>query len=278
MSDRLNGMMKAVTGMGWLRFKNLVSPGLGHRLVIPRKDDRYIIAYARSGRIWTRTMVTNVMNPEAQSDPDVFERQIPGVSIRKAIPLNFIPSPRIMSSHSLYVPGIAPTVYLVRDGRDCLISGYHFRRDLRGDFGPGSTLEFEAYFDLYMSGGIGWRWDEHVRSWLVDGKQAMGDDLLVIRFEDLKADTPSMLRKILAHLNIEADQERISQAIEMASTERAREIERKKALERGEAPPEGNKSFYRGGRTGQWQDYLTPEMQETFMSASRDMLEELGYL
>ena len=267
--------------VSWLRFKTLVSTAVGHRLILPRQDDRYLIAYPRSGRIWTRTMITNVIDPEAQSDPDVFEKKIPGVSIRKALPLNFIPSPRIMSSHALFVPGIAPTVYLVRDGRDSLISHYHFRRDLRKDFGDlnDESMTFEDFFELYMSGGIGWRWDEHVSSWVKQGKQAMGDDLLIVRFEDMKKDTKGTLLKVLDHLNVAIDDEtRVDEAIEMSSIQRAREIERQKAIERGEAPPEGNASFYRGGKTGQWVDYMTPEMEQRFMAVSTEMLQQLEYI
>ena len=212
--------------------------------------------------------MTNVLVPDADSSPDVFNRRIPGVALRNLPTIYRLPSPRLLKTHRDWWRGVRRAVYLVRNGEDALSSFYHYVTS-RG----GQDLSFEAFYEAHARGSFGAPWHEHVEGWLEEGRQAMGDDLLVVRFEDLKADTEHVVRDVISFLGIEADAGRIRAAIEAASVENMRKIE---ARRRG-AIDSPDASFYRGGRSGQAVDVFPPDLRADFRRVSATALREAGY-
>lgn len=252
-------------------YKTRLSLELGHKLIKQRPGDRYIVAHPRSGSTWLRTVIVNVLEPEARSNPDVFNAVIPGVSIRSSwFRVRRQEGDRIISSHTWYRRDIPKAVYLVRDGRDVLVSFYHYLITRRQGV---ETLSFAKFFDEYCKGRYGYIWPEHVESWLLTGKDEMGDRLMVVRFEDMKADTEGVIGSILSFLNISEEPGRLRSAIEDARIERMRKIERSRIGELNVR----DQSFYRGGRSGQWQDYFTPEIEEKFWAMSSVAMRVAGY-
>jgi hypothetical protein len=160
------------------KLRNKISLPVGHALIGDRDGDQFLTSFPRSGSTWLRTMLVNIMMPDANSDPEIFNAVIPGVSITQVPVIRRLPSPRIIHSHTFYRPQIKRVVYTVRDGRDVLISFYHYLVTRRG-----LTMSFNEWFNLYDSGVYGHRWDVNVQSWLQDGKKSLGDNMLVIQFE-----------------------------------------------------------------------------------------------
>jgi len=161
------------------------------------------------------------------------------------------------------------TVYIVRDGRDALVSFYHYTVTRAG-----RRIPFPEWFDLYCKRWYGPRWRDHVESWLDDGRKHLRDDLLVVRFEELKASTMARVQTVAEFLGLPTDIDAISRSVDMAGLERARERE-KRDFGRLQNP---NQSFYRGGKTGQWCDYLVDETYDRFMDMSAQALKLAGYL
>lgn len=242
---------------------------LGHFLIRDRADDRYIYSYPRSGSTWLRTILANIIDPATEANPERRFALIPGVSVRNARRIGRLESPRLLKSHGRYMGPVPRAVYLVRDGRDVLVSMYHKRITRPGH---ADKIDFADFCRRYFRGDLGERWDRSVMSWLEGGRAAMGDALRVVRFEDLKADLPSHVRELARFLSIEADEERIAAALDKASLERLRESERSRV---GELAPD--RSVYRGGKVGQWRDMLTGELLERFMSLSSAALAAAGY-
>lgn len=245
-----------------------ISMPIDHALIRPRPGDQYIAGYPRSGSTWLRTMVCALLDPDSGFEPAVFNQRIPGISIHNLPRVWALEEPRLMFSHTTFRPSLTRAVYVLRDGRDSLISFYHLSttREKR-------RIPFPEWFDLYCLRAFGPRWDNHVESWLLRGKQRLGDNLLVIRFEDLKEAPVPGLQQVARFLGLRSDLESISHAVEMGSTEKARERERK---ERGQLD-DPNASFYRGGRTGQWKDYMDDAMYSRFMQLSARALRLAGY-
>lgn len=132
-------------------------------------DDVFIIAHPRSGSTWLRTMLTNIMRPDANSNPDVFNRLIPSPSIRSIRSIREVwplPSPRIRTSHSSYLPGLSGVVCLVRDGRGALVSYYHYvvHRQSRLKGSDASKFDFPEFFERYYQGYYRHIWHLHVES------------------------------------------------------------------------------------------------------------------
>src|SRR2546426_452255 len=79
-------------------------------------------------------------------------------------------------------------VYLLRDGRDAMVSSFHFLAAL------GQVTSNEADFLTLVTTGEGLvcRWDEHVTQWLAN---PFGADMLVMKYEDLIAQPTAELRR-----------------------------------------------------------------------------------
>lgn len=246
-----------------------VNRRVGHLLVRDRADDRYIFSYPRSGSTWLRTILGNLVDPTLDVDPERRRRLMPGVSVRNARLINALESPRLIKSHGRYMSPVPRAVYLVRDGRDVIVSMYHKRITRPGH---GDRVDFAEFCRRYFRGDLGERWDSSVTSWLDRGAAEMQGSLKVLRFEDLKADVPGRVAEITAFLGIAADSGSIAAAIETASLERLRATERERL---GELAPD--RSIYRGGKVGQWREMLTGELYQRFMALSGATLTAAGY-
>jgi len=250
------------------KLRNRLSSPIGHALITKRLDDVYIAAFPRSGSTWLRTVLVNIIDPSAKSNPDVFNRTIPAVSIRNARQINALASPRKIMTHGVWRPSIKKAVYLVRDGRDAFISSYHYhvtRNKLE--------MSIEQYFDLYQAQVYGHTWSAHVSNWLVRAPANLQENLLLVKFEDLKENTEEILSSVCRFMHLEASDLVLSRAIEMASIENARKIEqaRQGVIENS------NASFYRTGESQQWQRSEYADVIQKFNVDSGKAFELAGY-
>ena len=252
----------------WGRTRSRLSHGLGYRLIRVQPGDQFIAASPRSGSTWLRTMVTAVMRPEQEIHPDVFNALIPGLSIRQSWIINRLSSPRTIMTHSTWRPSMPRAVYLVRDGRDALLSRYHFMTTRKG-----RRLPFDRFFERYCRGAYGQTWHDNVEAWLGDGRRAMGDRLQVIHFEDMKAEIAETLGRVCTFLGIEQTPDLLLRAIEGSRLERMRRLERE-ALGEPDGP---NASFYRGGKSGNWCEVFTPEIHRRHTQLTRRAMALAGY-
>lgn len=105
--------------------RNLSLP-IVHSLLDSRKTDQFLISYPRSGSTWLRTVLGGILDPVSGFEPEVFNRSLLGVRARTLPALWAQESPRIIHSHTCFRRGLGKVVYIVRDGRDSLISFYHY--------------------------------------------------------------------------------------------------------------------------------------------------------
>jgi len=249
-------------------FREYLSLELGHRLVNSRLADQYLVSYPRSGNTWMRTMVGVLVNPGEKGNPDFTRQNIPGVSISNAQKINTLNSPRIIKSHTWFRKDIRRAVYLVRDGRDVLVSLYHYYITREG-----KILSFPEFYSDYIKGKYGQLWHENVESWLIKGKELLGDDLLVISFEKLKADTYEVLTQTAEFLGLTAGKPEVDLALEASDISRMRKIE----MQRRGPVNNLNASFYRGGKTGEWRELFTPDIREGFKRIAGNALSLASY-
>jgi hypothetical protein len=91
---------------------------------------------------------------------------------------------------------------------------------------------------------------------------AHGGPKVVIRYEDLVADTIGTMRRLYAALGIAVDPDELVRAVEKHSWENVPEEEK------------GEGKFYRKGRPGSWKEDLTPEQTKTVERITASLLEE----
>jgi hypothetical protein len=214
-------------------------------------------------------MLGVLLDPAQGGNPDYTRQQFPGISLRNITKIRRQGPPRIIKTHSWYRKSISRAAYLIRDGRDVLVSLYHFYITRRE-----KDLPFTDFFYEYLAGRYGQRWHKNVASWLIEGKKEMGDQLLILHFDELKKDTARILEKIAIFFDFPFDGDLIKRAVEMANIERMRKIE---AQRRGSIK-NLNASFYRGGKTGEWMDYFTPEMEQAYYDEEGEVMKLAGYL
>lgn len=250
----------------WRYGRTWVTSPAAHLLISGMRTDR-IVAYPRSGSTWLRTMIVNVLDPSAQSNPDIFNRVIPAVSLTR-LPLVWgRPKPRLLMTHGLYFGGHKKTLYVIRDGRDSIMSFFRFTTTR-----VGTDIEFSKWLDFYLKGYYGPRWDQHVKSWLTCGREELGSALMLVRYEEMRSDAASVLRRVCDYVGIGYSDESINYAVKMSGVEIMRGWERKTV---GEIANK-NASFYRGGNR-EWESVPSREDKEKILAVSDEMMCLAGY-
>lgn len=114
-------------------------------------------------------------------------------------------------------------------------------------------------------------WSEHVKSWTSYSPYPV----LILRYEDLLADPHENFAKVLKHLGVPVDEERLDRAVRFSSFD----VLAKQEEESGfvEKAPKAEK-FFAAGRSGQWQSELSPELVEKVCSDHHDTMKRHGYL
>jgi hypothetical protein len=153
-------------------------------------------------------------------------------------------------------------IHLVRDGRDCAISGwFHNQRNPNWAVLNGGSLEAYAQnsasswvADLVKSQQFADRYPERMRR---------------IRYEDLVADTEGTLAGLFQFLGVE-----VSEAVLAACRTQASFAK----FSGGRNPGEENRSsFFRKGVVGDWRNHFSAEANAVFRERAGAWLDRLGY-
>jgi hypothetical protein len=157
----------------------------------------------------------------------------------------------------------AKFIHIVRDGRDCAVSGWFHNLRVTPDW----TRETFASMDAYVE-ALAEEWAANVGAGSRFG-ETRSDSYLAIRYEDLAADPARELARVLAFLGAEARPEIVDACLNAASFER---------LSGGRAPGEENRaSFFRKGVSGDWRRHFTAETTRIFTEKAGEWLVRYGY-
>jgi hypothetical protein len=270
----------------------------------------WLASYPKSGNTWMRVFLANLIldepeplplkriNEVCSSEPnevwfkplakgpvsELTDKRIAQLRARaqeRAVSLNKNIMP--MKTHSLFgkdhgyptisVKATVGVIYIVRDPRDVAISAAdHYGlaidqaiemmadKTARGRGTPGTTVQ-------ELMGG----WSDHVRSWT----RWKHTQLIVLRYEDVLADSLGQLGSVARKLGITHDEARIRRAVEFSSfkTLQTQEAESgfiEKSLH--------SQRFFRSGRAGGWREVLTPAQAAAIESAHGEQMCRFGYL
>ncbi len=186
--------------------------------------------------------------------------------------------PSVLHGHWAYHPRLRPVVFVVRDGRDCMVSFYFFHK-LMHDAGestafrtlypPGTDLNdvrsnLPRFIEHIFRRPTGARstWPEYNRAW----RDRPG--VVYARYEPLRADPAAELARICRELGSPAPAESVTAAVERWSMPR---------LTGREPGQEDRGSFIRKGVSGDWVARFNAESRAIFADLAGDALVELGY-
>lgn len=263
---------------------------------IAQDTDIILASMPKSGTTWLKALTFSVVNRNIYSPKEspllttpphelvrFFEMDL--YSKNQLPDLKQLPSPRIFSSHSHY--GSLPQsirdsgckiVYICRNPLDQVVSYFHFARKFkRGNFKPLSSID--EGFDNVCLGILshGPFWDNVLGYWKASLERP--DKVLFLKYEDLKEDIISNLKKIAEFLGIPfTDKEEKEGVIEeisrLCSLDNLRNLEVNKNSVRPSGLP--NSSFFRKGEVGDWANYLSPSMAENYLKIVEEKLSGSG--
>jgi len=239
-------------------------------------DDTFLVSFPRSGNTWTRFLVCNLINPDDPVNFAQLESRIPEIYFVSDRNLRAFPRPRVIKSHECFDPRYRKTIYIVRDPRDVFISYYEFqlkRRVISDD------CSLEQFLPRFMESEIEPKtgsWCDHVVSWT--STRGGGKNFLLLRYEDMIADTVRESAKIALFLGLDANPERIARAVELSSADRMRKLEKEQSGQWKETKKtRQDKPFVRKAAAGGWKSVLPEPCVAQIESAWGDVMRSVGY-
>lgn len=168
-------------------------------------------------------------------------------------------------------------VYLVRDPRDVAVSAaFHaghgdLDRSIRRLGSPEHGIGGAPRRQLRQRLGS---WSDHVRSWT---GAVLPVPVVVVRYEDLVADTAGQLERVVDALGGRADAhaERLARAVARSSFDRLRAAEDEHGFRER---TRRQQRFFRSGTVGDWRNHLTDAQAARVVADHGAVMAELGYI
>ncbi len=258
-----------------------------------RDDDIIVATYAKSGTTWTQRILSQLV---FNADPDApVHEASPWVDLRIMPPeayeaLEAQTHRRFVKTHlpvdALVYSPKAKYIYVARDGRDAVWSLHNHHVNANDDWygalnnTPGRvgptidppTESISDYFDEWLEkdGYPFWSYWENVRSWWA---QRDLPNLLLLHFNDMKADLPGSVRRIAEFLDIPVDDATLAKVVKHSSFDYMKAHAELMAPLGGAMWKGGAATFINKGNNGRWRDTLTPEQIAAYEARA---LAELG--
>jgi aryl sulfotransferase len=260
-----------------------------------RDDDIIIATYGKSGTTWMQQIVSQLLFDGAEDLP--VARMSPWLDLRnppieeRLKEMEAQTHRRFIKSHlpvdALVFSPKAKYIYIARDGRDVVWSFHnHFLkgsdklyRAINNDperCGPPIERPPESvveYFNTWLErdGYPVWSLWDHVASWW-----AIRDlpNVMLMHFEDLKADLSGEIRRVAAFLEISIDDSKWDAILEHCSFEYMKTRGRKTVPMGGVLWEGGAKTFIHKGENRRWKDVLPAENSERYEQIAVERLGE----
>jgi hypothetical protein len=227
-------------------------------------EDIFIAGYPKSGNTWFNQMVAGLVYGvlASKSQAPFINDLIPDVHQQAAY--KRYRTPTFFKTHHLPRPEYRNVVYLLRDGRDAMVSYWHFQRDSLGhdvDFLK-MVRDGEVLFPC--------KWHDHVAAWMSNPHQAR---MIVIRYEDLLARPVTEMERFCRFCNLEIDRDFIRLVVENASFKNAQAMGQRFSVD-----DKSWTNFIRRGVAGSHRDEMPAPVLEAFLEQAGDMLRRYHYL
>ena len=230
-----------------------------------RPNDVFIVSYPKSGNTWVRFLLANLLAPEKQISFRNIEDYVPNI-YKSSATLEEREGRRYIKTHHPCYDLYPKTVYIYRDGRDALVSYYHYATGKKVFAGTFADFIFSPFVEQFSS------WKEHVTSAL-DFASEHPDRILMLQYEEMLGQALACAARVTAFLEMECDERAIAQAVEKSSFDRLKRVEQTFGGENLIKPL----TFFRSGKSGQWHEYFTSEVYERYMQENGAILRRVGY-
>ena len=257
---------------------------------IPLLNDRdvLLVTYPGSGTTWLANVLSELQLPyvdgyteklldKGSQATEIFEplsrQRTPALGPSKLGSESSFPG-RIIKTH--YWPTyfesspINRIILLVRDGRDAVLSYYHWRLSFSEEGETGSFQEF-----LRRPGFNGVTplhdWAQTIDLWQ---NAPFVRQICLLRLEVCKAEPLTEIERLLRFLEVERTADQICEAADRSTFEKMREAE-ERAVDKN--PALGSGYIMRKGTAGQWRDTFSQADLELLEGKPSQVLVSLGY-
>ncbi|XP_028717826.1 probable alcohol sulfotransferase isoform X1 [Peromyscus leucopus] len=234
-----------------------------------RDEDTVILTYPKSGSNWLVEIVCLIQtkgNPNWIQSVPIWERS-PWLENQGTYPLLINKEgPRLISSHlpfhlfpKSFFSSKAKVIYLIRNPRDVLVSGYFFWSKTKLAKNPDSL---RTYFEWFLKGNVMFgSWFEHTRAWL---SMRESDNFLLLSYEDMKKDTKSTIKKICDFLGKRLEPDELDMVLKYSSFQAMKENKMSNFSLVPENVASNGLVLLRKGTTGDWKNHFTVAEAEAF--------------
>ena len=189
--------------------------------------DIFVVGFPRSGHTWFQNLIAGVVfgvDPEIAHD-SLIQDLVPDIHYKHFF--KRYGQVAFFKSHALPRKEYRRVVYLLRDGRDAMVSYWHFVTALQGKVDFLRFVIGEALSPCH--------WHEHVERWLANPYQA---DILVVRYENLHSAPVDELQRFCAFVGVERDVAHLEHVVNKAAFAKAKKKEQTQGWENPAWPRE----------------------------------------
>nr|WP_283832415.1 sulfotransferase domain-containing protein [Bradyrhizobium diazoefficiens] len=219
----------------------------------------WLASYPRSGNTFVRVLLKQVYGistydlHEPNPDRPEYEAIIGNATLDTPLPvLDRDDCYHIVKSHNLPEEDY-PAIYLVRDGRDALVSYARFVLPKQQAEDRDEYLKLLRHL-IETTGSYG-GWSGNVRAWM-----ARRTPTVVVRFDDLVERPLDELRRALATIGMRAPEKNVGDLPRFADLQKL------------------GPHFFRKGRTGAWREEMPDDLHRLFWLRHGETMRALGYL
>lgn len=247
-----------------------------------RPGDVFLVTYPKAGTFWLAEIVYNIAKPKPSSEEMARIYRIPLLEYPQPLldypqgKLELYPSPRYVKTHLPYemVPRNSKHnikyIYLARNPRDVAVSYFNYMHGGVHYEWDGTWEEFLGYF---MQGIVPFgSFFDHVLAWW---KRKDDENVLFIKYEDLKKDLKGNIKLIAEFLGFKLSDEEI-QSVAEKSTFEAMKANPETSLEQYPDSFKPGFSFLRKGIVGDWVNYFSDEQLKEFDKWCKSHLQGTG--
>eukprot|EP00756_Hemistasia_phaeocysticola_P029791 Hpha_TRINITY_DN16253_c1_g5::TRINITY_DN16253_c1_g5_i1::g.12164::m.12164/K01025/SULT1; sulfotransferase len=211
-----------------------------------RKGDVWVVSYVKSGTTWTIGIVASLYGHPAAHYAGHLQKTTYNFAPQPELPdlgwgsdgfghsiaaLNAWPSPRCFKSHwpsrdHVAANGKSRFIYVMRNAQDQITSHWNQVWGMGFHYGTENlTLDggWDGFFEDWLAGDVeNGSWFDHIASWWARREDP---DVLIVRYEELKADPAAGIRRIAAFVGVEADEAKVTETVELTSFQKMREAD-----------------------------------------------------